>query len=301
MANLIIGYGTQGKKRFKYINRNKKKTYIYDKFSNFSSPNFIKDLDEINISDISHAYICLPEDEKKKYLKYLIDKKVNVLIEKPISLKNNEIKDILKNINSTSYTAYNHRFEPHIVNIKKFLQKKTIGEIYNVKIYYGNGTAKLWHNSWRSKEKFSILHDLGSHVLDIVLFLFERLPNRYSLNIAKKNELPCYDFMQFTSRDTVSLSASLSIINWQNYFYLDILGSKGSIHLNGLCKWGPSVLKINKRVLPSGFPIQKINKIKMKDPTWAIEEKYFRKISKNKFNNLNNDILINKSIENIKC
>ena len=39
----------------------------------------------------------------------------------------------------------------------------------------------------------------------------------------------------------------------------------------------------------------------MKDPTWAIEEKYFRKISKNKFNNLNNDILINKSIENIKC
>lgn len=65
MANLIIGYGTQGKKRFKYINRNKKKTYIYDKFSNFSSPNFIKDLDEINISDISHAYICLPEDEKK--------------------------------------------------------------------------------------------------------------------------------------------------------------------------------------------------------------------------------------------
>lgn len=301
MANLIIGYGTQGKKRLNHIINNKSKTYIYDKYINFRSSNFIKDLKEIDINDISHAYVCLPEYEKKYYLKYLLDQKVNVLIEKPLSLNNYEIKYILKNINSTSYTAYNHRFEPHIVNIKKILQKKTIGEIYNVKIYYGNGTAKLWHNSWRSKDKFSILHDLGSHVLDILLFLFESLPKKYSLNIAKKNELPCYDFMQFTSKDKISLSASLSIINWQNYFYLDILGSKGSIHLNGLCKWGPSVLKINKRVLPSGFPIQKINKIKMKDPTWAIEEKYFRKISINKINNLNNDILINKSIENIKC
>ena len=39
----------------------------------------------------------------------------------------------------------------------------------------------------------------------------------------------------------------------------------------------------------------------MNDPTWAEEEKYFRKISKNSINNLENDILINSSIDKIKC
>lgn len=301
MSSLIIGYGTQGKKRFKHILEHKKKTFIYDKFHNIDSQNFIRTLDQIDLNQISHAYICLPESEKKLYLDKLIKNKINILIEKPLSLKNLEIKKILKNINSTSYTAYNHRFEPHVINIRNLLKKKTIGDIYNVKIYYGNGTAKLWDKSWRAKEKFSILYDLGSHVLDIYLFLFGFLPKQYSLNIAQNNELPCYDFLQFSSTDKITLSASLSIINWQNYFYLDILGSKGSIHLNGLCKWGPSVLKINKRVFPSGFPKQKIYKIKMNDPTWAEEEKYFRKISKNSINNLENDILINSSIDKIKC
>ena len=33
-----------------------------------------------------------------------------------------------KSLKSTIYTAYNHRFEPHIVNIKKILDQKKIGE-----------------------------------------------------------------------------------------------------------------------------------------------------------------------------
>ena len=301
MSNLIIGFGTQGKKRLDHITKNQTNTAIYDKFYNGTHENIIKNLDKVNLNKISHVYICLPENQKEKYLKYFLSLNKHVLIEKPLSLDSQLIKSLIKNIKSTSYTAYNHRFEPHIIHIKKILQKKTIGEIYNLKIYYGNGTAMLWKNNWRSQDKFSILHDLGSHVLDIILFLFDSLPKKFQINIAQKNELPCYDFFQFSSRDKISLSATLSIINWQNYFYLDIIGSKGSVHLNGLCKWGPSILKVNRRVLPSGFPIQKVNKLIMKDPTWALEEKYFRKISKSGINNLENDILINSAIEKIKC
>ena len=39
----------------------------------------------------------------------------------------------------------------------------------------------------------------------------------------------------------------------------------------------------------------------MKDPTWYLEEKYFKNISKKNSNNLDNDVLINKSIDKIKC
>ena len=214
MSNLIIGFGTQGKKRLKNLSINKDKVYIYDTlYKNSKEKNFINNFEDFNFDKISHAYICLPESQKKKYLKKLISLQKHVLIEKPLNLKKDFINQLLIGINSTSYTAYNHRFEPHIVNIKKLLNQNTIGNIYNVKMYYGNGTAKLWKGSWRSKDKFSILHDLGSHVLDILLYLLKGLPNKYNLNIAQKNELPCYDFLQFSSKSSLAISVTLSILN----------------------------------------------------------------------------------------
>ena len=33
---------------------------------------------------------------------------------------------------------------------------------------------------------------------------------------------------------------------WKNSFNLDVIGEKGSAHINGLCKWGPSTLEIRK-------------------------------------------------------
>ena len=74
-------------------------------------------------------------------------KNINILVEKPIIFENKELKiieGILKKKKSTLYTAYNHRFEPHIVEVKRVLDQKKIGKIYNVNLYYGNGTSQLW-------------------------------------------------------------------------------------------------------------------------------------------------------------
>ena len=81
---------------------------------------------------------------------------------------------------------------------------------------------------------------------------------------------------------------------WKNTLRCDIIGTKGSLHLNSLCKWGPSVLKLRKRVFPSGKPIEKKFIIKKKDPTWKLEHNYFFKLIKSKkISNLSNDIYIN--------
>ena len=87
----------------------------------------------------------------------------------------------------------------------------------------------------------------------------------------------------------------------ENFFCLDIIGSKGSLHINGLCKWGPSILTINKRVYPSGHPKQKVKSLVMSDPTWASEEKYFKKISSKNYDNLNENLLINRALKDITC
>ena len=41
------------------------------------------------------------------------------------------------------YTAYNHRFEPSLVELKKIISKKIIGNIYYARLFYGNGTSLL--------------------------------------------------------------------------------------------------------------------------------------------------------------
>ena len=297
MKSLIIGYGVQGKKREKYLKKNS--YFIYDKFS--SKSDFFK-FDEIPLDKISHAYVCLPEKEKFSHITKLLKKKINTLVEKPLILNSREeikINKLLKKKNVTLYTAYNHRFEPHFIKTKKILDRGTIGKIYNVELYYGNGTVSLWKNSWREKYKYSILQDLGVHLLDTFNFWFGFIPNKFNTSIKSNNELNCFDFMNFHSFEKFKSTFTVSVVDWRNKFEANIIGEKGSIHINSLCKWGPSKLIIRKRIFPSGKPKEKILTKLSKDPTWKLEEKYFRNISKKKLSNFSNDKLIKNSLNKI--
>lgn len=297
MSNLIIGFGIQGQKREKHISK-KEKTFIFD--PHISNKRIINNLAEIKLDLIENVYICTPDQLKPEYISKFVSLKKNILVEKPLILSNYEFKKINKNIKAKLYTAYNHRFEPHISKTKLLLKKNIIGKIYHVEVHYGNGTIQLWKDSWRAKDKFSILHDLGSHVIDMLLYLLGNKNFYFKKGVHKKNELNCYDYFNFYSNDDPSISCTLSTINWKNHFILNIIGEKGSINMEGLCKWGPSTLKINKRVFPSGIPKQSKFILNQKDPTWMREENFFKKKIDLNFNTINNDVKIMKLLEQIK-
>ena len=297
MLNLIVGLGVQGNKRIKYLNNNYVTVDPLVKSADF------KNISEVPLNKITHAYICTPENQKFKIIKNFLKKNINILVEKPLILKkkeDQEILKILKNKKSTLYTAYNHRFEPNIVKAKSILQKKKLGKIYLVNLYYGNGTSKLWKNNWREKNRYSIIHDLGVHLLDIFDYWFDFYPKKFKTNFSTKNELQCFDFFSFYSKENFLCNFSTSIIDWKNTFKADIIGSKGSLHIDCLCKWGPSKLSFRKRRLPSGKPSESLITIKQGDPTWELEEKYFKKISKKIITNFENDLIIKKCIKGIK-
>lgn len=297
MKSLIIGYGVQGKKRAKYLRKNS--FFIYDKFSSKSD---FSSFEEIPLEKISHAYVCLPEKDKFTHVIKLLKKNINTLVEKPLILNSREeiqVKKLLNKKNVTLYTAYNHRFEPHFIKTKKILDTGIIGKIYNVELYYGNGTINLWKNSWREKYKYSILQDLGVHLIDTFYFWFGFIPKKFNTSIKSNNELNCFDFMNFHSFEKFKSTFTVSVIDWRNKFEANIIGEKGSIHINSLCKWGPSKLIIRKRIFPSGKPKEKILTKISKDPTWNLEEKYFRNISKKKLSNFSNDKLIKNSLNKI--
>ena len=81
---------------------------------------------------------------------------------------------------------------------------------------------------------------------------------------------------------------------------MDFFSSKGSIHIENLCKWGPSKLITRERKYPSGKPKEKIKILRLLDPTWQQEYKYFkRKIKLKEKTDLSNDYVIQKMLKKI--
>ena len=200
------------------------------------------------------------------------------------------------------YVAYNHQFEPHFVNLKKILFSKKIGKIYSCRIFYGNGTAKLVKKSkWRDKGS-GVLQDLAPHLLNILETWFK--DNKFKFNIISSNkfENKSLDHVVILSKSKeIRIELEMTMCMWKNHLTCDIIGRKGSIHINSLCKWGPSTLTLRKRKFPSGTPHETNKVLKMKDPTWNLEHKYFfNLIKKRKKTNFSNDIRIFKEIKRME-
>lgn len=298
MRAIVVGMGVQGSKRKKFLGKNFKFSVDVEKKSNY------KNIKDVPTSFYDSVYACVPDNKKLKIIKYLLKIKKNVLVEKPLIGKNSQIRAIEKLARKKKifiYTAYNHRFEPSLIKAKELIFKKIIGKIYSVKLFYGNGTSMLVKKSkWRDKKK-GIITDLGSHLLDICLFLFNSPIKNINLIQSNRfeNKSPDHALLNLKIKNII-VNMEMSYTSWKNSFYLDIVGSKGSLHINSLCKWSKSKLIIRKRKFPSGKPKEKIINYKKGDPTWKLENKYFiDKVKSKSKTSLKKDILINTSLNKL--
>jgi predicted dehydrogenase len=192
------------------------------------------------------------------------------------------------------YTAYNHRFEPHLARVKALLDEGRIGRVYHCRMFYGNGTARDVRNSvWRD-EGLGVIPDLASHMLDLCLFFFGRPEGEPEVWMAQRYENQAYDyFLMGFPRSAPALKLEGTLMSWRNTFGLDLVGESGSIHVTGLCKWGPTSLVVRGRVLPSGKPDEDVSTLEQKDPTWAFEYRHFVELCASGGTNIENDIWIN--------
>jgi predicted dehydrogenase len=311
MKVIIVGLGIQGLKRKNILKKNEFVGSVdpYKIDANYRS------IKEVSLDSYDTVFICTSENKKIEYIDFCLKNNKNFLVEKPfpiLSLKKfNELKLRINKSNKVCYVAYNHRFEPYIIKLRSFLKKKKIGKIYSCKLFYGNGTSKLIKNStWRDKGGMGVIQDLFPHLMDICDYFFtlkklklKSLVNSKKLFISNKFENISADHAILNSKvNNIFFQLEASYCMWKNKFYCEIIGEKGSLHLNSLCKWGRTVFKYRKRVLPSGVPSEKVYFVnKKKDLTWKSEHVFFKNlILKKKKNNLKRDLWINQNILKIK-
>jgi scyllo-inositol 2-dehydrogenase (NADP+) len=261
-----------------------------------------KTIEEVALDSYDAACVCVPDEAKLPILRHLLGHGKHALVEKPLLGSSAEIRELieLSRANAaTCYTAYNHRFEPHIATLKGILDSGRLGQIYLARFFYGNGTARDVRNSpWRDKG-LGVFSDLGSHMLDMAHFLFGPHSELGELWSADRFENKAPDHVLFGYRGQRVLEMEATLLSWRNTFGLDLFGELGSAHINCLCKWGPSTLTVRTRVLPSGRPGETVEVLEQPDPTWQLEYDYFLELCRNGGSNLENDIWIYEKIREL--
>jgi len=292
MRVVVVGLGVQGQKRLAVAGSEVVATV--DPVSVDAHYRFIQD---VPLDFYDAALLCIPDEPKIEIITYLLSQRKHVMVEKPLfstdSVQLEKLKDLAIANNVTCYTAYNHRFEPHFLRMKELIDSGSLGRIYSVRMFYGNGTARLVRNSaWRDRGA-GVLPDLGSHLLDTTLFWFGKPSADFSVHSANCFENQAPDHVVFGSNGSLDIQMEVTLLSWRNHFYADIFAEKASAHISSLCKWGPSVLAIRERQLPSGRPNEDVLTLVQPDPTWALEYDYFKRLCKTGGNNIDNDIWIN--------
>jgi predicted dehydrogenase len=299
MKIIVVGLGVQGYKRRRIADTDCVATV------DVRNPEAQhKDIRDIPIGSYDAALLCVPDEVKIALIEYLVRNDKHVLVEKPLTGNENELKrlqSLARERSVTIYVAYNHRFEPNFIRMRDLISSGRLGRIYRCRIFYGNGTARLVRDSLWRDQGAGVLDDLGSHLLDTLRFWFGNIGDDFSIVSADRFENKAPDHVVFVSvGSTPRLECEMTLLSWRNHLDCDVFGENGTAHIRSLCKWGPSDFIVRERVLPSGRPHETMRTEPEGDPTWAAEYAYFKSLCREGYaTDLSGDIWINRVLKHL--
>jgi predicted dehydrogenase len=260
-------------------------------------------IEDVPLNSYDAALLCVPDAPKVELLTYLLGNGKHALVEKPLLSEHDSdltaLAALAAKTGTVCYTAYNHRFEPHFMRMRDLIHSGRLGQIYTVRMYYGNGTAaQVKASPWRDTGT-GVLFDLGSHLLDTLSFWLGAIEQPLHVISASRFENLSFDHVTFGATGKPLIQLETSLLSWRNHFYADVHAEKGSAHITSLCKWGPSMFTVRGRVLPSGRPDEESVTLVQADPTWALEYDHFKSLCAAGSSSLQTDMWINRTLNSL--
>jgi len=294
MRVVVVGMGVQGAKRREAAGGDAVATVDPVRPADY------RDLAEVPADSYDAVLLCIPDAPKLSLMLDLVRRGKHVLVEKPVLGEDAAIQRVIDAASATGavcYTAYNHRFEPHFMRMKALIDSGELGRIYAVRLFYGNGTARLVRDSaWRDSGS-GVLADLGSHLLDTIHFWLGVPDASFTVSMANRFENRSPDHVVLCGAGSVAIQLEMTMLSWRNHFTCDVLAERGSAHIESLCKWGPSTFRHRRRVLPAGRPPEESVTLVQDDPTWAAEYTHFKSLCRGGGpGNLKNDLWISATL-----
>ncbi len=291
MRYLIVGYGNIGAKRRRVLGERCVATVDpYNPRADFPR------LDACPVDRYDAAVLAVPNHVKLAQLEYLLDRGKHVLVEKPLVFSDDTVAERLARVAEARgaiwYTSYNFRFEPHVVAIRRLVADEAIGTVYRVRMFYGNGTAANVAGTWRD-DHLGVLQDLASHLIDLTGWAFGRFGTEFLVWARDAHELRGVDHCILATADR-RVVVECSYLSWKNRWSIEVIGSKGSLQMEGLTKWGPTMLVTRHRRLPSGVPDEERDVVDVPDPTWAADIAHFEEMTATGRTSCENDMWLSR-------
>ncbi|MBI04999.1 MAG: oxidoreductase [Pelagibacteraceae bacterium] len=236
-------------------------------------------------------FLLTPSGYHYKQAKYIISKKINVLIEKPTAFFPNEIKKIstlAKKNQVIACTAYQNRFNPAVQFLKKNIDNGNFGKIVSSSVrlrwcrynaYYNDE----WHGTW--KMDGGVINQQAIHHIDCISWILGPINKVCSIATKRLNKLEAEDtlvsIVEFKNKSLGTIEATTAARPRDFEASISIVGEKGIIEIGGI--------GLNK--------IEKCEFVKGNKNFAYIKKKYSENIE-NGYGN-SHIILINKIIKNI--
>lgn len=214
----VIGVGSMGKNHARVYNEiedvrlvavsdvNEASKKIADKYN----CRFYRDYREmIKQEKIDLLSIAVPTKLHKEVALDVINKKINLLVEKPISFAVEEAEEIInaaKKNNLKLMVGHVERFNPSIIELKKRLQNKEVGKIFNIAV------RRIGPFPGRIRD-VGVVVDLATHDLDIMCYLNNAKIKRLYAETEKKIHTDYEDLFYGLLKFENNVLATLNV-NW---------------------------------------------------------------------------------------
>ena len=244
------------------------------------------------------AVLSVPNDVKVPLLEFFLRLGKHVLVEKPLIVEAGVADELSRHARAGEaiwYTSYNFRFEPHVLSIKRHLEDGSLGRIYRVRMFYGNGTAGRIAGTWRDS-RLGILEDMATHLIDLAGFVFGRYGEAFRVWDRRGHELKGPDHCILATADR-SVVLECSFLSWKNRWRIEVTGERGALEMDGLTKWGESELVLWRRRLPSGVPEERREVIPGPDQTWARDLRHFEELAAAGRTSRDNDVWLSRTVQ----
>lgn len=189
-----------------------------------------------------YVIIASPANEHVNIAENLLESGIDVLIEKPLSDNSRKCSSLVelerKLTERKACVAYCLRFHPALIELRRCLAKKEIGELITIRSFVGSYLPD-WRKGKNYKKSVSANISLGggvllelSHEIDYLFWLFGDLKLKSSfLRSSNELSLEVEDIadLNFIDKNNITISVHMNFTQKFPQRYCEVIGTRGII------------------------------------------------------------------------
>ena len=234
----------------------------------------------VHRSDVDVVIVATTNDTLVEITRTAIEAGKHVLVEKPVGRSVAEVDRLITAAGghrALVRAGFNHRYHPALLKARELVDAGDIGELMFVRGRYGHGGRVGYDREWRANPELSgggELIDQGVHLIDLSRWFLGDFTHVTGFAHTYFWNMPVDDNAFLLLRTARARTAFLhaSCTEWKNLFSLEIYGTTGKLHIDGLGgSYGVERIVFHKMLPEMGPPETTAWEYPRADESWALE------------------------------